>query len=230
MDSEYQSFDYRLHRHLDYWDAINMCAPIATVAVLLFVVMVFVPFTSVAMAIFFFIMGCLFCCGRLHPRFRILALARRARLDIKRQPTLTKQLEGKESKNDSTMQQDWRTASGQFCSLDHPEAGTLELEFAPFEVVFLPRDDKKLWNIIGHAKNGGFAILHGLIAENGKLYWMERHEGIVPGTEGCNPSPPRLVLVQGILDHATHRFEGTWTDSLGCRGTYATLVRQDSGI
>lgn len=78
-----------------------------------------------------------------------------------------------------------------------------------------------------------FVISQGLLANSGKVYWVEQHHDVASATGDvnssnalCSPARKRIVLVQGTIDYDTQRFtDGTWTDSHGDSGVYPPLTR-----
>jgi hypothetical protein len=288
--SEYHSFDYYDHKHMDRWDGMNVCALLAGLAILLFMVLLFTPRASLSAALFFFFVGCAFCCFRSNPRLRIFALTFHARNQVTKEPRVgsswpsppsspnatravhdllqrgndiprlrifamahharnqvtkeprvvvgssspspdpTQALHDllppdndaiprkwisdlPEPDNDAILR-NWTRANGTYTRVANPGEGVflLELHFSKFGGAA----KKPLWKINGKMADGSFCILHGLLAENGKLYWCERHSTM----------DDRVMLVRGFLDYNTFRFVGTWIDNLGCTGSYATLERQ----
>lgn len=236
-ETEYYSFDYQYHRHLNYWDGMSLCIPLSCISILMLLLLIVVPLLASIFVLIFACITCVaFCGGQPNSRFRIFSRARRARLQIKNQPGLAKEnVEGLTSSSSppSTLRgpvQDWTKASGIYGSLDSPDAGRIQLNFCPFQAVFL-QNKNFVWSIHGQSYDDSFVILHGLIAENGKLYWLERHGIPVEdhhhhqGRPTILPHLRRLVLVEGAIDFHTRQFEGTWMDSLGCEGNYIPLAR-----
>lgn len=289
--SEYHSFDYYDHKHMDRWDGMHVCALLAGLAILLFMVLLFTPMASLSAAFFFFLVGCAFCCFRCNPRLRIFALTHHARNQVTKEPrvgsssllppsspkvsravhdllqrgndiprlrifamahharnqvTREPRVVGSSSPSpspeptqavhdllqpdddaiprswisdllqpdDDTRLRNWTRANGTYIRVANPGEGAflLELHFSKFGGAAT----KPLWKIHGKMADGSFCILHGLLAENGKLYWCERHSTM----------EDRVVLVRGFLDYNTFRFVGTWIDNLGCTGSYAILERR----
>ena len=180
--------------------------------------------------------------GPTSQRLALLSQARRVRLEIKSQPGLNgraaktstnnKKEKGGDLEVKLRVERDWSKASGWYQSKKHSETGKIALEFVPFDSVFL-KTGNTVWSVGGRSEDGSFQILHGLIAENGKLYWLESHRNTNSwlkndsATDGYGPSfLGRMVLVEGVLDFDRRQFMGTWTDNLGGKGAYQALERR----
>lgn len=234
-DSEYFSFDYQYHRRLDTVDGINLMVPSAIGTIFLALLGWFASWTSAFLLLLLVaLLGlALTICGANNPKLQILAQAREARLRVKQQLP--------PHPFEDTKARDWMGVSGLFMSDILPKTEKLRLEFTPFKSLLL-KNKNPVYNITGKSEDKRFSILHGLMAENGALYWLERHaanpntsidsfegeekEGIERMLVTISKFRDRMVLVEGTLNYDTHRLEGVWKDSLGGTGTYTSLARK----
>jgi hypothetical protein len=220
--SDYTFFDDEMHQRLNRWDnGVNVCAPLATLAIFLFFVLAWIPMASISIVLFFFIVGCCFCCFRGHPKLRLLGLIHQAKSQVLKDelPKENDLLQG-----DNAVR-DWTCASGLYQSEpplnyggtsggDLDKVVSIELTF----IKFRGHEEKQssVWSITGRSDR--FVILHGLLAASGKAYWVEKHVD------------QRMVLVQGVLDYNTFTLSATWQDNLGCDGRHLTLQRQNAEL
>lgn len=229
--SDYLSFDYQYHQHLSHWNTQNLCLPIFVVGSTFIILFLLSPRAGICLAVILSLVCLTFSFGPTNRRLRILSNARRARHEIKSQSGLSADNEKKATHSNMELHRDWSKASGWYQSKVHRDAGKIALEFVPFDSIFL-HTNNPVWSVRGHSEDASFRIQHGLVAENGNLYWLESHRnsaGWIGGTsvaEGCGPNLlRRMVLVQGTLSYDTFQFSGTWTDSVDSTGAYEVLER-----
>jgi hypothetical protein len=181
----------------------HLCAPLAFIALILFLFLVFIPMVYIAIAAFVFF----YCYNRKALWHRLHSLTRvgKAREEV---------LNNKYLPIDDIIR-DWTGASGTFNSEESEKA--VHLTFSRS----VQKTEKRIWKISGKAADGTFVIQKGLIAESGKAYWVEHH----------NDDQKRIILTQGYFDYNTDRFVlGTWKDSQGCDGTYPNLKREEKYV
>lgn len=232
-ESEYYSFDYQYHQHKNYWDGMSLLIPcIGLTLMFLMLLLIVLPFVAGFFIIGFMCILCSLLCGKTQYHFYIFSRARQARHVIKNQPGLISH-----QHSSTASGRDWADASGFYVSrqLNHGDTNDgqqeLELVFAPPVQQKQEEVNSRVWNVFGKSQDASVVILHGLIAENGKVYWLERHSAAKNGLadsklgSGGLPGLQRLVLVEGVFDYETSQFTGTWSDSQGNDGTYTTLAR-----